>query len=350
MISFTGCSTGYIVQAAYKQSKILLARRTIEEVLIDPDTTPIERERLRLVKDVRGYAIEMGLDPGCSFTKYVKLDQKVLAWVLVASRRESFSLNTWWFPIVGTVPYKGFFELEDAQSEAKTLGEEGYESWIRGTEAFSTLGWFNDPILSTTLDNPPERIANTVIHESVHSTVWIPSNVPFNESLANFVGLQGAIQYFSKLDQQCQSGNGNQAQLNCELVEQYKRASVQEETRQYQLAEIIGDLYQRLEGIYNDASLTLEAKLAKREDVFNQATASFRAEYPTSKILQRINNAEIIQLKLYLSNLASFHQAYDRNGHRWDRFIDEMRSIAHDIEEGSNEDPFILLERRNRAS
>src|SRR5690606_33281988 len=107
--------------------------------------------------------------------------------------------------IVGSVPYKGFFEKEDAEHAAQKLELAGFETWVRGTDAFSTLGWFDDPVLSTTLSNSIPSIVDTVIHESVHSTVWIKGRVDFNESLANFIGGQGAYQFFKEKYELCQS-------------------------------------------------------------------------------------------------------------------------------------------------
>ncbi|NLF25648.1 MAG: aminopeptidase [Deltaproteobacteria bacterium] len=188
-----GCSPLYITQAVYQESLILLRRRSISKVIADPNTHPDLKIKLQLVLDARAFAMRIGLEPRGSFTKYTHMDQDVLTWVLAASRPDAFILKQWWFPFVGRVPYRGFFEKADALSAAAALQDQGYETSIRGAEAFSTLGWFNDPVLSTTLQRSAPSIVETVLHESTHSTIWVPGHVDFNESLANFVGIQGTL-------------------------------------------------------------------------------------------------------------------------------------------------------------
>jgi len=330
-----GCSPGYVVRAAYEQSKILLARRPIADVLEDPASTVEERIKLKLVLDARDYAVDMGLDPGASFTKYTKLDTDTLAWVLVAARRDSFNLHTWWFPIVGRVPYKGFFDKEDAVEVGKELEAEGFEPWIRGTDAFSTLGWFNDPVLSTTLASSPSRIVNTVIHESVHSTVWIKNNVSFNESLANFVGTEGAVSFFKARAGKCSAG--------CESEKGLLPAAEQDRYYQYEFSVLIDTLYAALDDLYKRSDLSPEQKVEERGRVFAGAVEPFRIRYPGLRALASVNNAEIIQLKLYLSNLDLFRRLFHAKGDSWDAFMDEIRSIRDAVDEDDSADPFVLL-------
>jgi predicted aminopeptidase len=280
--------------------------------------------------------LEIGLDPGCSFTKYSKVDKDVLAWVVVGSRRDSFMLHTWWFPIVGRVPYKGFFSQDDARDEAASLEKEGYECWVRGTEAFSTLGWFSDPVLSTTLKHSHARIANTVIHESVHSTVWIKNNVTFNESLANFVGTEGAAAFFARRAAQC-------AESDCTTARSDAAEAQNDLTFQYELSALVDAMYLALDSLYKDEAFGQDEKIARRASVFEEYMVPFRAKFPSLQILKAVNNAEIIQLKLYLSSLVTFRKVFDANGRDWGRFTDRMRAIKDAVDENSSLDPFVLL-------
>ena len=164
-LSISGCSPFYVMRAAYEQSKIFCSERSIDKVLKDPSTTEEVRDKLSRVLEARTFATSnIHLTPGDSYTSYAVVDRNVLSWVVMGSRPDSFSFATWWFPIVGSVPYKGFFEQEDAEAEGKILTEQGYEIWIRGASAFSTLGWFDDPVLSTLLQRNEVEIVNTIIH------------------------------------------------------------------------------------------------------------------------------------------------------------------------------------------
>lgn len=340
--SCAACSPGYVMRGAYEQGKILLARRDIQTVLADPEVSADDKDKLSIVLSARAYATRIGLNPGGAFTSYARVSRDPLAWVVVGSRRDAFALHTWWFPIVGTVPYKGFFEKEDAEAQVKELERQEYEVSMRGTEAFSTLGWFDDPVVSTTLKNSPTRIANTVIHESVHSTVWIPGGVAFNESLANFVGSQGAELFFAELLESCRAAGGL-----CEVEAQRLAAAKREYAFQLELAEVIDVLYNRLDYLYRDSTLSSDEKIARRVSVFAEVMGPFREKYPSIQMLKEVNNADIIQLKLYLSKLWLFHELFARQDRDWKAFMGAMRGIQKEMDsrdEGSAKDPFILLQ------
>lgn len=332
------CSPGYVLRAAYEQGKILSARRSIADVLKDPATPAEQREKLQIVLDARAFAESKGLNPGDSFTTYASVSRDPLAWVVVASRKDSFLLRTWWFPIVGRVPYKGFFDKEDAERQLNELVQEGYEGSMRGTEAFSTLGWFNDPVMSTTLKNNPVRIANTVIHESVHSTVWIPSNVNFNESLANFVGSVASVEFWSRRVEECESVGAE-----CSQDRERLEAARKDEQAQYELSGVIDELYGALEVLYGDSALTTEEKVARRVPLFFKVMAPFYAKYPKANVLREVNNADIMQLKLYLTKLGLFKDLYTKVGGDLGRFIDTIRQVESKLKEDSSKDPFVVL-------
>jgi predicted aminopeptidase len=336
-----GCSPGYVLQAAYEQGRILIGRRPIEQVILDPETDSNDREKLRLVLRAREFGSErVGLTTGRSFTAYTDIGKDTLAWIVIASRRDSFSLYTWWFPIVGTVPYKGFFNEESAKGQARDLEALGYESSVRGTEAFSTLGWFNDPVLSTTLKNPPSRIVNTVLHESVHSTVWIKNNVAFNESLANFVGSQAALEFFANEEAEC-SGAGR----TCDLLAQSRQQAERDLAFQLEFGDTVSQLIEKLEALYARTDVSSEEKISKREEIFAQGVAPFHARYPKATVLQKINNAEIVQFKLYLTKLRLFEKLYAQSDRNWDTFFARIRAARAASEADSAADPFVVLEK-----
>jgi predicted aminopeptidase len=333
--ALSGCSPSYVIRAAYEQSKILLARRPIEEVIQDPKTPQDERTKLAYVLQARTHATAIGLQTGESFTAYADVGKDTLAWVVVGSRKDAFALYSWWFPIVGTVPYKGFFNKDSAEKQVASLHAKGYETSMRGTEAFSTLGWFNDPILSTTLRNSVPRIVSTVIHESVHSTVWIRGSVPFNETLASFVGSQATVEFFAKQLTEC-----TQEEPRCALMRDSHRIAEQEHKFQRELADAVTLTYRELSTLYNNPGLSSQEKIAQRSAVFERSLAPFRAAHPQMKILREVNNADLVQFTIYLTELPLFEQLYQKSEGSWERFFTHIREIQATLEKDPTKEPF----------
>lgn len=315
----SSCSPGYVIKAAYEQAKILNNREDIDEVIKNPATSEEERKKLMLVQQSRIYAKLAGLKPKNTFTKYTKLDKDVLSWVVIASKPDAFELRTWWFPIVGSFPYKGFFELEDAKEAGAQLEKDGYEIAIRPVAAFSTLGWFDDPLLSTTLKANEISIATTVLHESVHTTFWLKDKVEFNESLANYIGTVASCNFFKSRfdtcrinDATCKEANQNFFNL-CQL----------EKRQEFAMAAMVERLFSDLNRIYN-SDKSHEEKLFERELIFNKHLTPFRKKFPTLKTLQKINNAEIMQLKLYLSGFTELDAFYKKSG---ENFLEMLKTL-----------------------
>ncbi len=187
----------YLARAGWAEAHILARRRPIAALVTDPATDARTRAKLGLVLAARGFAADsLHLDARESFTTYSALDHDTLVLVVSAAYRDTLAFHTWWFPIVGSVPYKGYFRAADALAEAASLERAGYDTIVRPASAFSTLGWFNDPLLSTTLAEDSASLANTVIHELLHNTFYAPGSSAFNESFANFVGSRGAERFF----------------------------------------------------------------------------------------------------------------------------------------------------------
>ncbi|RMG45070.1 MAG: hypothetical protein D6719_00800 [Candidatus Dadabacteria bacterium] len=341
----TSCSPFYAMRAVYEEGKILLARKPIPEVINDSATGSDERRKLKLVLKAREFARGLGLTPKDSFTMYTKINRDVLAWVLVGSKPDAFELYTWWFPFVGMVPYKGFFTKKAAERAGARLKQKGYEIWIRDTEAISTLGWFNDPLLSTTLRNHEVRVVNTVFHEIFHSTVWIPNHVDFNESLANFVGNQASIEFYEN-EARVALKNCLKSSLECKDLPAVQNRLLARRIleREFELAGLITRLYDELDALYK-SDKTKEEKLKLREEIFNRHLRPFRARYPELKILKKINNAEIIQLKLYLTGLPEFKRLFLKLNKSWPRFIAAIKDIKTRVEKDAALSPWQVLDK-----
>lgn len=330
----SACSPLYILEAAYEEGRILAGREKITDVLADPATPDMTRSRLLTVLSAREFATASGFDVGNSFTRYYDLRRSVFSWVLVASQPDSFALVSWWYPIVGTMPYKGFFDKEDAISEEQELAKEGYETWVRGAETMSTLGWFNDPVMSTTLAEGDEALVNTVLHESFHATVWIPNHVDFNESAANFIGMAGAVSYYEKMVSGC--GNSDTCPAREKLANARNIYSLQ-----LKIGDILGSLYDRLQTLYASGQ-SREEKLRQRVAIFEEETGELRKLHPALSVLKEVNNAELMQLRLYMKQLRDFERLFSAVG-SLNAYIECMRSIKARLEEDESQDPFLFV-------
>lgn len=284
-LSLTACSPAYVIRAAYEESKILLNREEISEYIRKADVSKEEQEKLALVLEAREYSKKIGLRPQGSFKYYTKLDRNEAAWVLTASPEFSLEAYSWWFPFVGSVPYKGFFEKAEAEEAAKKLQEQGMEIFIRPTDAFSTLGWFDDPLLSPVLRYDNTAIVNLVIHESFHSTHWIKGDVEANESMANYVGLRGAVGFFAE------KARDDSSQLN-----NFQKAA-ENFNNEIKFAKLINAFYQELERLYQQ-DLPRHLKLIKKEEIFKRYNSKINKAFPFFKNIS--NNPELLQLKIYL--------------------------------------------------
>ncbi len=194
----SGCASGYVLRAAYEEARLLWRREPIAALLRRDDLDPALRAKLELTLAARQFAADdLGLRVGGSYASLATVDTGQIVHVVSAAPRDRLEPYTWWFPIVGRVPYRAYFARRDADGLADALQGEGYDTDVRPAVAFSTLGWFDDPLLSSMLRSDDERLVETVLHELTHATVYVPGESAFNESLATFVGHRGSERFFA---------------------------------------------------------------------------------------------------------------------------------------------------------
>ncbi len=178
------------------QIKIIVKAKPIEKLLKDTSVSDSLKEKLLLVQAIKKYAEDsLGLKPSKNYNTLYDQHGKDILWVVTAAGKYSVQPYMWKFPVVGEVPYKGYFKIEKAEKEAMKMKNDGYDVRIGTVSAWSTLGFFRDPILSGMLKRSEGMIARLIIHELTHSTLFVKGNSEFNENLATFVGNQGAKQY-----------------------------------------------------------------------------------------------------------------------------------------------------------
>jgi predicted aminopeptidase len=337
---FAGYGTAYlasddvrfVTRAGLEEISILQNREPIAELVADRTTDPAVRHALRLVLQSRDYAASLGLEAKETYTSYSDVGRDTLLLVLQAAPKDCICPYTWKYPIVGRIPYKGFFDFAAARREADRLEARGYDVYLRPSAAFSTLGWFNDPLLSTALTRDSVELAATVFHGIAHNTLYVKSATPFNESFAQFVGYRSAESFFAE---RSDTANTRQAsdRLNDEMV----------------LGEFYAALIARLDSLYatNPDSAALEAGRAEaavwaRAELLGPVGARLRS-YRLGNLPERpINNARLIGATLYRTRLDLFDRWFERHG----RDVRESVSGLKELMQGADGDTaFVRLER-----
>lgn len=195
--------TIYGLQQGKGQLQLVMGAKPVEEILNDKTFPDSLKQKLRLITDIRKFTIEeLGMNESENYTSVYDQKGQSLLFNVSACEPYSFTPKEWSFPFLGTVPYKGFFDKTEAQKEILKLKMQGYDVDVYSPSGWSTLGWFNDPILSNMLKQSEGSLSDLIIHELTHGTLFVKNDVDFNENLANFIGDKGAelflIQKFGK--------------------------------------------------------------------------------------------------------------------------------------------------------
>ena len=200
VLTSTGCAQlSYYAQATQGQLGLVASAKPIDQWLADPKVSDQLKQRLTRTQQIRKFAVrELDLPDNGSYTKYAELNRPYVVWNVIATPELSMKPVQWCFPIAGCVDYRGYYRKEDAQRFAHDLRSQGYEVRVSGVPAYSTLGWFNDPVLSTFIAYPEPEVARMLFHELAHQVAYAPGDTPFNESFATTVESIGVEQWLDK--------------------------------------------------------------------------------------------------------------------------------------------------------
>ena len=303
-------------------------------VILDEATDPRLKGKLTLAREARAFARDsLGLDVGDAYTSYTQLESDTLLMVVSAAYRTRLAPKTWWFPIVGHVPYRGYFDFEDAYEERDKLENEGFDALARPSSAFSTLGWFADPLLSTTARADEASLVETILHELTHNHLYLPGQARFNESFAQFAGNAGAVEFF------CRRRGGGPDSVWCLRAQARWRDQIR-------FSEFLDPLVDELLTLYGDTALDESTMLSERERIFQGHREAFQSQVqPTleASTFQRflddpLNNATLLGRMRYYHRLADFDALWQAEG---GDLAATLAIVKRKVEQ--LEDPFDLL-------
>jgi predicted aminopeptidase len=312
----------YITRAGFEETRILQSRQPLNRLVRDSSIDARVRRSLGLVLEVRDYAARLGLEAKETYTSYADVGRDTLLLVLQAAPKHCICPHTWNYPIVGRIPYKGFFDFQAARREASRFSARGYDTYLRPSAAFSTLGWFNDPLLSTTLTRDSVELAATVFHEIAHNTLYVKSATPFNESFAQLVGYRAAQAFF---EARADSSRARHAanRWHDEVV----------------LGDYYAELVRRLEALYAQRPDSMQLEQGR-----NEAAAWARAQlqgpvggrlrtYQIGRLSQQpINNARLIGARIYRTRLDLFERWYRQHGRDIGQSVRALKTLVEGVE------------------
>jgi len=303
-------------------------RQPLEKVLASDATDEEIKRKLQLLKDARVFAVaELGLPNNKSYSTFVKTDKRYVTWNVVATPEFSISPKTWCFPVAGCVSYRGYFDEADARAYAKGLDTDGFDTHVGGASAYSTLGWFDDPLLDTMLRGSDIRLTGILFHELAHQLLYIQDDSSFNEAFASFVEQQGVREWLRS--------EGKEETLP--LYEKYLQRQVDFNNLLQQTRRDLISLYMSLEPVKDlDAEAREEIRLRKKA-VFDTMLERYEVlkaerwggfEGYDNWFAREINNARLISVSTYLKWIPAFKSLFEESGSSFDDFYVQARELS----------------------
>jgi predicted aminopeptidase len=330
----SGCrEIGFYSQAIRGQYQIFAHQQAIDKLIADPQTPPKLREHLQLVEQLRAFAKDqLKLPVDGHYRKYVDLHREYVVWNVQAAPQFSLQPRTWWYPMVGSLEYRGYFSEKGAKNYAAHIAKKGDDIYVDGVEAYSTLGWFKDPLLNTFITRREPELAEVIFHELGHQRVFARGDTDFNEAYATTVGQEGARRWLRA------SGKTNQ-------LEKYEIAL----RRNDQFVHLIMSTREQLEKTYGDtldkdgkvrAAKTPPLPPVQLKEAKDRVFANLRAQYQKLKeswggysgydewFSRELNNAQLNTIANYYDFLPAFERVLEMNGNDMEKFYAEVERLS----------------------
>lgn len=307
----SGCGGPYVFQQGLGQLDISVNRVPLDDESLQASLDEAQRGRMSWIPRVIEFARdELGLEPGDSYTSYFDTGGGSVSYTVVASHPLALIPYQWCFPLIGCVPYKGYFDPEDARAEALALREAGWDAEVFPVEAYSTLGWFSDPLLSGMLSLSMPELVELLLHELTHRTLYIPSRSQLNEGFATHMGREGARLFFQR----------HPEAASRDELDEYHRAI----ERDSQYSELISRLKNDLDTLYRSPT-PRDLKLTRKKELFATATIAARELFSVDTITLS-SNAKVVASETYKAQLAKIARLQEKSGGHPRKLLEALRT------------------------
>jgi len=308
----------YLSNLGWHQSSIIFHSVPVEEVLQNEGVDRQAKEKILFIQEVKRYGEEkLGLTRTKNYSKYFEVEGPVL-YVITASEKDGLQLYHWSFPITGKVTYKSFFTKKGVLKEERSLETKGYDTFVQEAGAYSTLGWLKDPIFSSMLQWDEATLANVILHEMTHATIYFKGQTEFNEQMATFVGNQGAIDFLCE----------KYGKRSNEVVE-----AIHCQGDDLLFSQWIDQACQTLSHFYS-RKISRDEKLRGREELFQRLKEEFREKMASFKTegyknfeKMDINNAVLLAYHRYFHRLEKFQVLYEKLGGDTRRVVEYFKAL-----------------------
>lgn len=308
-LTLSGCAeVGYYSHILRGEMSLLHQRVAIAKVIADAATDPKLKARLELVQEARAFSIRsLALPDNGSYTLYADVHRPYVVWNVFAAPEFSLKGREWCFPFVGCLQYRGYYEESRANEKATELKGKGDDVYVSGISAYSTLGWFDDPVLSTMLKWTDDHLIDTLFHELGHQVLYIKGDTTFNESFATFIGEEGLREF--------RASRGDPP------------PDPKRQERSDQFLALLMDTRSRLETLYakplpaDEMREAKQAEFAALRDRYAALKASWNGYSGYDSWFEgEVNNARLLPIGLYQQWVPAFAALFDENGRDWKKF------------------------------